>query len=211
MTVTITCASTARAKAARRERDRPPRQIRLVSDSYARSWLSARTPSLVGSPACEPNWTLFTGHSMQQRRVRDGSDRCRCRHDIGRSHIKSMSASSVHGGARRHIESHCPFGDSIAADHGERASAQESSSRCDPMLDRGKTLPQPAASDLAQPLVAPINHPTRPFQQFGAGVVLLQRAGNIARSPAAAADSRRHRSPRSGGSVRTPCRACHRR
>ena len=54
----------------------------------------------------------------------------------------------------------------------ERAT-EESSTRCEPMFDRCKTLSQPRCFDLAKPLVAPANYPTRTFQKFGAGIALV--------------------------------------
>jgi hypothetical protein len=50
-------------------------------------------------------------------------------------------------------------------------------------LCAGKALPQPCDVDLAQPLAAPIHHPRRTLQESGAGVIILQRAGNIADRP----------------------------
>ena len=62
-------------------------------------------------------------------------------------------------------------------------SATGEQSALQPLLNGGKTLPQPRCLGFAQPLVAPIHHPTRTLQKFGAGIILLQRTGDIADRP----------------------------
>ena len=58
-----------------------------------------------------------------------------------------------------------------------------SKSALQPLLNGGQTLLQPRSLGLAQPLAAPIHNPTCTLQKFGAGIILLQRAGDIADRP----------------------------
>ena len=58
-----------------------------------------------------------------------------------------------------------------------------SESALQPLLNSDQTLLQPRCLGFAQPLAAPIHNPTCTLQKLGAGIILLQRAGDIADRP----------------------------
>ncbi len=151
-------------------RGRPPRQIRPVSDSYEVHGCRVRTPGPLRT-ARHRSRTGFASRATPSDNAGYATDLDRLlmppryRTVAYKIHVESAIAAE-----RRR----CKVAPPIARHQPtmERAT-EESSTRCEPMFDRCKTLSQPRCFDLAKPLVAPANYPTRTFQKFGAGIALV--------------------------------------